>query len=215
MRKRSLVLSLFLVVAVLFLGLGYARLTNTLHVGGTIGSTPDNSNLDVRFANDTTSPAATKVSSDNVTVGGFSYESKSVTFGVAGFTAQGQSATIILKVVNNSAEHADYDAYLEKVFDISMTHGVGGTETAGGSQVNNTFEGEHFHVEVSYISSYTNRLGETVTATGTITEGQPRLNAVGNEYVFVQIHITVEKPIVGAMDEHQFTVSFDAYTVAE
>ena len=214
MRIRSLVLSLFLVVAVLFLGLGYARLTNTLNVGGTIGSTPDNSNLDVRFANDTTAPAATKVSSDNVTVGGFSYESKSVTFGVAGFTAQNQSATIILKVVNNSVQHEDYAAYLSKEFGITMTHGEGRV-TATGSQTGNIYTGEHFRIAVSYIESYENRLGETVNATGTITEGQPRLDAVGNEYVFVKIEISVINPIVGAMDEHQFTISFDAYTVAE
>ena len=229
MRKRSLILSTFLLVAVLFLGLGYAALTNTLNIGGTIGSTPDNNNLDVRFVNDTTLPAATKVSSDNIAVGGFNYEAKSVTFGVSGFSSQGDKAIVVLRIANNSAHHPEYDAQLSSDFAIGMTHGESKTPAVDENDVpvtqnGNKLTGEHYEITVQYISEYTKSSidgnDETVRATGDLNGGSPILQTVDstnslqtNEYIFVMITVEVISPIVEVMDEHQFTVSFTATTI--
>lgn len=220
MRKRSLVLSLFLVLSVLFLGLGYATLTTSLQATGTIGSTPDSSNLNVRFVNDITNPAETVVSNNKVTIDVSNYESKSVSFGVAGFTAEGQSATIVLKIANNSQPHPEYAAILDKTFDIVMSYkdGDGYTEVTDVTTVDvedapygSYFEGDHYKVTVQYVTEFTGLNGSLPAAINVdMNGGAPILEAENNEFVYLLIKVEVINPITDEMPEHKFTVTFDA-----
>ena len=55
MKKRNLFLGVFLVLAVLFLGIGYAALSNSLSINGTINSEANDDNLVVDFDREYTS----------------------------------------------------------------------------------------------------------------------------------------------------------------
>ena len=212
MKKRKLFIGLFLLISLLFLGVGYAALTNSLSIGGTIASELDDSNLVVEFDKTT---FETNVSDDTLAIKSQSIQSNSVSFGVEGFSTQGQSAYVILKVVNNSVAAVEYDALLDASFVIKMTHGNNGVTDAEGSQKDNTYTGKHFEVAVEYLQQYTDKNSATQTATGTISADGVTLKATGNQYIFVKVSIKVINPIVTELEAHQFTISFNANTIGE
>lgn len=209
MRNRKLFLSLFLLVALTLLGVGYASLTNNLSTIGTVGSSVNHNNLDVRFAHSHSAPA-TSVTPQGVSVRDYVYESKSVSFTVDGFTTENEEAVIYLKVVNNSAQLPEYAAKLGK-FTISMTHvHDGSTIAAEGSQTANVFKGTHYSVTVSYVNG--EEAGLTA-ATGTVINAEEAtVAAETNQFVYVKIAIKVIKPILTNLDNHTFTVAFTAET---
>jgi hypothetical protein len=220
MKRRKLFIGLFLLISLLFLGVGYAELTNSLSIGGTIASELDDSNLVVEFDK---TVFETHVSDDTLAIKSQNIQSNSVSFGVEGFSTQGQSAYVILKVVNNSFAADEYDALLDAIFKIKMTHGNESVENAIGQQDGNTFTGDHFAITVQYLDEYNDKNGDEHTATGTISDagvtlkakGNPGENIEGNQYVFVKVSISVVNPIVKPLDAHQFTISFNAKTIDE
>lgn len=210
MRNRKLFLSLFLLVALTLLGVGYASLTNNLSAIGTVGSSVDHNNLDVRFVHSHSEPAIS-VTPQGVSVRDYVYESKSVTFTVDGFTTENEEAIIYLKVANNSAQLSEYNAKLGK-FTISMTH-LEGEESvpAQGSQVGNVYSGTHYSVTASYVDG---KDGNLTPATGTlIAVDEATVAATDNQFVYVKISIKVIKPILSNLDNHIFTVAFSANTI--
>lgn len=213
MRNRKLFLSLFLLVALTLLGVGYASLTNNLSATGTVGSKADHNNLDVRFVHSHSEPAIS-VTPQGVSVRDYVYESKSVSFTVDGFTTENEEAIIYLKVANNSAKLPEYNAKLG-AFTISMTHGE--NEPANGSQSGNVYKGTHYSITASYVDG-TKPEDKLVQATGTEPIGtvtsdvEATVTATDNQYVYVKISIKVIKPILSDLDNHVFTVAFSAET---
>ena len=208
MRNRKLFLSLFLLVALTLLGVGYASLTNNLSTTGTVGSKADHNNLDVRFVHSHSEPAIS-VTPQGVSVRDYVYESKSVSFTVDGFTTQDEEAIIYLKVANNSAKLSEYNAKLG-AFTISMTHGE--NVSAEGKQEGNVYKGTHYSITASYVDGTKDNL---TAATGTVTSNvEAAVAATDNQFVYVKISIKVIKPILSDLDNHVFTVAFSAETTA-
>lgn len=217
MKKRNLFLGVFLVLAVLFLGIGYAALSNSLSINGTINSEANDANLVVDFDREYT--PYSEVSDNRIGVNSQRKSPKEVSIAVSGFSTEGDSAVIYFKIINNSNEIESYDALLSN-FTINMTHGATpeSAVTANGSQTGNEYTGEHFIVNVEYVESYHDKsLNQDVNASANLeySEGQPVLKAVGHEYVFVKVTIQVkdDMAITTTLDPHYFTIRFTASTL--
>ena len=114
MKNRRLVIGAFLMVAVLSLGVGFAALSDTLSVGGTVAYSPeaaaDEFNADVYFVSpavDTGASTCEKTDSIQVAVGADGEDANdklTITVGEDAFTSAGQVAVINVKVQNDSTD---------------------------------------------------------------------------------------------------------------
>lgn len=213
MKNRKLILGVFLILAVLFLGIGYAALSNSLSMTGTINSTADDDNLVVQF--DTGYAPYSEVSGNHISISASKKSDKEISISVGGFSTENDTAVIYFKIINNSNEIESYDALLSN-FTVAMKHGatLDTASPATGTASENKFVGEHFTVEVEYVESYQDKeAGQAVNSSATITDGVPTLKAQGHEYVYVKVTVKVNPTgITENLEPHYFTVNFSAET---
>lgn len=139
MKNRRLVIGAFLMVAVLSLGVGFAALSDTLSVGGTVAYNPEAAtaefNADVYFASpavDTSASTCEKPGSIQVAVendGADENDKLTITVEEDAFTSAGQVAVITVTVQNDSTDkvsvsldtEATNTTNIQDVFTIEVT----------------------------------------------------------------------------------------------
>lgn len=214
MKKRRLFLVLFLLVSLVFLGLGYAKLNNTLNINGSLSAQKNDSNLKVEFVGHKN---ITRHKDDTeATVFSLSTQASGQTayITVSEIAIPGDYAEIALVVKNNSVELDSLNAVLGSAFTIELGEGtVDGSNytithsATNGSTNPNEFEGEHFLIQVSYAETY-NGLD---AATGTLNDdGTATLN-VGKTMIVV-VRITLIDIVSDTFNPHVVKVSFGAST---
>ena len=220
MRKRRLVLSLFLFVAVALLSMGYAALSRDLNATGKLASSTDNNNLKVYFV-----PGTENYRKDIVDVersadallmvdeSEYVVNNTSVQFTVKNLSSEGDTVTLYFLIENSSADET-LDAILTSPV---VTMKVSGTSTTvddkDGSKENNIFVGDHFRVTASYVNQYP----DEPVLSGTVDEGElgAQLDAKGEatngDQVWLKVVIKVENTIQDAdFKLHHVSVEFNA-----
>ena len=204
MKKRRIFIGMFLLVAAAFLGLGFAELTNNLTIGGTLSAEANNDNLKVEFVAHETHALRDGVEDTTFTIS-VSESGQTATINVNQMSMVGQTAEVIFKVQNNSEALDSLTAVLDPVFTI----GLGGSAVdSDGDSENNEFDGDHFFVKVEYLTKGEAGEGEKL-ASGTHA-GKYEIQA--NEQVYVKVTIRLDDAVVGTLDDHPLTISFNAKT---
>ena len=218
MKNRRLFISVFLLISLLFLGIGYAALTNKLAINGSIDAVKNNDNLKVEFVGNTTSAKEDEVGTESTAFTVTTIQSgQNATITINGISKIGQNAVVIYKVQNNSSNVEALTASLDTEFDISLGVGtVNGskyTVTEGSADYNNDaniFLGEHFEIKVEYL--------EENDATGTITRGAggevQNVMLKSGEFVYIKVTIKLINPVEeDVFPKHVFTIRFNATTM--
>ena len=114
MKKTSKVIAMFVVLAVLAIGVGYAAIQNvTLNITGTAAADPSQSNFKVVF---TGTPE--KSDAQKITEASIASDNINATMTVEGLTTKGESVTATYTIQNTSA---DLSATLGQTFTNSNT----------------------------------------------------------------------------------------------
>ena len=185
MRKRKNLVIAFLLIAFLFMGIGYAVVTDTLKVTGGGQAAVDPSNLEVEFTNVEEATLCTVV---------ISHDPVTATMTVSGLDTAGQVATAIIEVTNNTLNAVDneWDADLSAP---SFTN-------------NNT---EYFDIAVSWEDAEGNTI--VVDASNPLTLKAAR-NGDEAGKVYLKVVVTLKKGPSDAanLPTADFEVSFTATT---
>lgn len=225
MKKRRLIISLFLIAAVALLAIGYSELTARLDIQGTITSAQSTNDFKVVF---TDTPVAVTSNASILCQPTVDATGVDATMNMTGLANNGDSVTCYFKVQNKSKAIQTLDSTLNGL-SISVTrNSESGTENetvndaAGSEGVDKDylFTGQYIRVEAHFVSSYEYLDGEdtktATAATGEIgTDGLSAIleapNSVGEEGEFVYVKVTVT--VIGsftAKTYHTVNVHFAA-----
>ena len=206
MKNRKLFISLFLLVSLLFLGVGYAALTNTLNIGGSISATKNDKNLKVEFTESVLHAQDALGNEDTTFLVESTYSGQSATVTIQNMSTLGQTAVIEFKVSNNSENLASLTATLDTA-DISVNLGLEGVALDAGKDSNaasNIFEGDHFDVSAEFFTKTEANIGSITDGVATITSGQ-------HVYIRVTVEL-VEIVSSSTFPTHDIIISFVAET---
>ena len=216
MRNRRTFIGLFLLVSMLFLGVGYAALTNSFSVSGSVNAEENHENLKVQF----TSSYSTAAKEDEAgtdsslftvkLLNESSLPGRTAEIEVNGISKIGQNAVIVLQLQNNSSNVESLTAKVDNKFDIKLGTDLEDPEYSTNGDCIVT--GEHFKVEVRYFDVPE---GVSVTKDGDVITD---VVLKPGEFVYVEVKITLIDAVQVAEDEdgfpvHHFSVTFDANTV--
>lgn len=225
MKKRRLVISLFLIAAVALLGIGYSAISTGLDITGIITSAPSTGDFKVVF---TDTPVAI-ASNDSIicqpTVDAATGVDASMN--IKNLANNGDTVTAYFKVQNNSKPTQSLDAALNGL-KISVTrkdsdnNSVTVNDKVGTEGVDKDylFTGQYIRVEAHFVSSYSYVDGEetktATTATGEVADAglsaileAPETLGADGEFVYVKVTVTV----IGSFTSettHVIDVHFDA-----
>jgi hypothetical protein len=195
-KKRRLIISLFLLVALISIGVGYAELTNSLLVETDISANINNGNLKVEFVEVTNT-----LETDPITVSVLGPQKVNVGFNNTNtMSAKGDSQSIELKVRNNSlnAVGTELDATLSTLEIVSNS--ITKDETAS-TDTRVVYKGTHFTV-----------VAEWVTANDLLLEAaRPDASIPAGENI-LKITISLNVTVTSEIPQHAFTVKFTAKT---
>lgn len=211
MKKRKLLLTLFLVLAVALIGLGYSVLSKELKISGNVKGSKNNDSLAVHYV----AGSFTSIVNDEVEDAVKVTATPSITSDlianivVEGMNVIGDSATVYFLVQNDSAHTDALDATLSNPVVTITTSVIGGAKDKNDAP--NIFEGEHYKVTVTYETTN----GET-PATGTVdaSANTAFLAADGtgkNVWIKVVIEL-VDAITVDDFPQHNIQVLLDART---
>jgi hypothetical protein len=217
MKKRRTFLGLFMLLSLAFVGVGYAALTNTLKVNGTLNATKNDENLNVQFIASQATAKHKDGSEDTAFTVTHSASDKTATVNVNGINELDSYAEVCYVIKNNSKPLVGtviLDAVVSTELDIKM---LKGSEDITGNDQNladkNVFKGNHFSVE----GRITNEYDENDATYGTVTDDDDysdKFCDLGvNEVCFLVVRVTLIAPILDTFDTHTFTISFNASTV--
>ena len=218
MKNRRLFISVFLLISLLFLGVGYAVLTNELSINGSIDAVANDDNLKVEFVGNTTSAKEDEVGTESTAFTVATTQSgQDATITINGISKIGQNAVVIYKVQNNSSNVEALTASLDPEFNISLgvgtVNGSSYTVTEKSDDYNsdpNIYLGKHFEIKVEY-SKETDGTGTITTGTG--GEVQNVILKSG-EFIYVKVTIKLINPVqVEDFPKHVFTIGFEANTL--
>ena len=112
MQKRRSVLVLFVICALFCLGFGYAALTDSVNIGGTVGTSAENVTntelFDVQWKNVGT-PTVTKVGTSAVTATAVKTDATNATLNITNMGLYGEKVVVVY-TVENVEKAAAYDA---------------------------------------------------------------------------------------------------------
>lgn len=95
-KSKKTFVGVFLILAVLFLGVGYAAIVNiTLKISGTLGATADDKNFEVAFSDKAIVTSDSKITAEKT-------DDLNVTIKVTGLTAKGDHVTATYEIENKS-----------------------------------------------------------------------------------------------------------------
>ena len=214
MKKRRTFLGLFMLLCLAFVGVGYAALTNTLTVNGTLNATKNDENLNVQFVASQAIARHEDNTEDTTFTVTHSANDKTATVGVNGINDLGSYAEVCYVIKNNSEAlvgSVKLDAVVSKELSINMI--AGSTNVTDNDQNKgdpNVFLGDHFKVEGEITTTYAGYSGtEIVTDDLVATEGCDL--AVG-KVCFLVVRVTLVAPVIETIDTHTFTITFNATT---
>lgn len=98
MKSKKTFVGVFLILAVLFLGVGYAAIANiTLKISGTLGATADDKNFKVAFSDKAIVTSDSKITAEKT-------DDLNATIKVTGLTAKGDKVTATYEIENKSED---------------------------------------------------------------------------------------------------------------
>ena len=213
MKKRRTFLGLFMLLCLAFVGVGYAALTNTLTVNGTLNATKNDENLNVQFVASQAIARHADHTEDTTFTVTHSTSDKTATVGVNGINDLGSYAEVCYVIKNNSEAlvgSVKLDAVVDKELDIKMVAGSTDVTDDDQNADKNVFLGDHFKVEGEITTTYAGYTGtEVVTDDLVATEGCDL--AVG-KVCFLVVRVTLVAPVIETVDTHTFTITFNATT---
>lgn len=221
MKKRNLFISMFLLVSILFLGIGYAALTNNLTINGSLSATKNDENLNVEFVAVTKAAKEPDGTESTAFTIGATVSGHTATISVQNMSILDQQAIVTFTVQNNSAIDLDsLDAILGSNFTIKLGEGsVTGTnytitsESTDTNDAANIFRGEHFLVSVAY-SKPEDLSPEEEAKWGTIkNDGSVELDVT--QKINVVVTIQLKEIVSDTLPLHILKISFIASTVTE
>lgn len=208
MKRRRLILSIFLIAAIALLSIGYSAIESRLDISGTVSSIKSTDDFDVEFVGAELSGELPEGVScaptyDNAT-------GLDATLNIAGLSNNGQKVVAYFKVQNNSKAIETLDATLTG-FVINVTK----DDVPVDSDTNpaaNIFSGNYIKVT----AEFADRAGEAgKAATGIVNGGlSATIDAKANDESvgqYVWVKVTVE--VIGSFTDittHNITIHFDA-----
>lgn len=219
MKRRRLIISLFLIAAVALLGIGYSAITTRLDIRGSVSSKASTNDFDVEFVGAELGSIADGVvcaPSFDTTTG------VDATLNISGLSNNGQKVVAYFKVQNNSKAISSLNAELKDLTIVITNNDKQVTDK--NTTDTNVFVGNYIQVEavfvdeVTYISGQTNttdtstgKIGEKgLTATvNTAVEGE---KAAVAQYVWIQVTVTV----IGSFTSettHGINIHFNAVSI--
>ncbi len=220
MKKRRTFLGLFMLLSLAFVGVGYAALTNTLTVNGTLNATKNDENLNVQFiASQAIARTAgdTEDTSFTVTHGA---TDQTATVNVNGINEIGSYAEVYYVIKNNS-ESLVGDIKLDALVDTNLKITMATTDpetipTDAADEDPNVFWGDHFKVEGSIVTTYD---GFDLTPYGPIATDDEHGPTTGldldvGEVCLLVVKVTLVAPVLDTVPTHTFAITFNAKTVA-
>lgn len=213
MKKRRTFLGLFMLLSLAFVGVGYAALTNTLTVNGTLNATKNDSNLNVQFVASKAAARTSTGAEDTSFTVTHSATDKTATVNINGISDLGSYAEVCYVIKNNSEDLDVLNAFVNTELDIKMVAGSVDVTTEDRNANPNIFEGDHFQVEGEITTDYpavdAAQYGTLATDDGT-TKG---LDLDVGEVCYLKITVTLVAPVLDdTVDTHTFTITFNATT---
>ena len=223
MKRRRLIISLFLIVAVVLLGIGYSAISKELKLNGRIDGVQDDTDFIVEFLSGDENIIKDSASTSTLTIQPTFTNNQTVNLVVTNFTNIGDTATVYFKIQNNSIVSTQMDATLAVPF-VSVT--TASTEAIDNDASKQKFVGNHFIIFAEYVTVDPDGEGVATAATGTVSVGTDKdgdkgpmatLNAPTAESSSngqtVWLKVTVEMmDVVTQSQTHNITITFDAYT---
>lgn len=216
MKRRRLFLGLLLALSFAVVGLGYARLTRELLIGGTLNGKADNENLKVRFNTEQIITKATPVTTSTALNVEASAQLHLANIEVSGLTEYQDKVEVYFLIVNESAKTPSLNAEVE-ITDVYLD--IDGTRVEDDNAAVNELQGDHFNVIAEFVDSSTDaNLESAVAGTGTITDGKAYLNAptesTAGGQVWLKVTIVLTSTITSSdFQSHTLNVKFSAHTI--
>ena len=165
MKRRNIILT-FAIIALLLIGVGYAALTDTLTIGGTVNTTV--APFEVEFF------SATTVTENNGSTAKISDDKHTLTLEVKGLQNAGQTVTFEVKISNPSTEFAaelnsialELEGEQAGNFEISNTFAA---QTGDDALAGNNAEQYAFTITVTLKTVPNTEEGFSANITGTIS----------------------------------------------
>ena len=216
MKKRRTFLGLFMLLCLAFVGVGYAALTNTLTVNGTLNATKNDENLNVQFiASKATARTADNAEDTSFTVA-HSTSDKTATLNINGINELNSYAEVCYVIQNNSDDLEQLNAVVSTKLDIKiLSESTDVTDKDKEKADPNVFLGDHFRVDGRIDTTY-----DAYNATyGTLVTDDTDLDVANGcdldvgEVCYLVVRVTLIAPVLETFDTHTFTITFDATTV--
>lgn len=169
MKKRRLVISLFLIATVAFLGIGYSALTKELKVTGRLDAVKNNENLNVHYVAEKFTVVKNPADSATIVATPSLTSELVANIVVSGMTEIGEKVTVYYMIQNNSDATEALDATLSLPY-VSVT--ANSASAIDDNAAKDVFEGDHFKIAASYVTTDGNE-----TATGSVSEGVASIKA--------------------------------------
>ena len=203
MKKRKLVVSLFLIAAVALIGIGYSAVSKIYETVGKLQGGVNENNLDVHFVADASHNDLTDVDglAPVVAFGTVTYTDQSVNFNISNFSTDGDKAVVYF-LVENSSTDLTFDARLSvPTITVSPT-----SADATGSGTNR-FVGDHFEIKASYV---TGTFGTIASETGYLEDAGTAVIEAGGATIWLKVEIEMTAGVYDTFAEHAVTVNFNA-----
>lgn len=194
MKKRRLIISLFLLVALVSIGVGYAALTNNLLVNTDVSANINNGNLKVEFVD-----VVNTTESDPIVVSLRNANEVDITFNKTNsMNAKGDTQSVELKVRNNSvgAVADELDAVLSSFEVVS--------NTLTKDEQNST------DARVVYIGNYFTVVVEWLNASDLVLEAAREGVTAGENTL--KITMTLNVTVTSEVSQRAFAIKFNAKT---
>ena len=207
MKNRKLFIGLFLLISLLFLGVGYAALSNTLNIGGSISATKNDENLKVEFVGSELHAQDKDGKEDTTFLVKSTTAKQDATITVENISTLGQTAVVEFKIVNNSEVIKDPESLTAtlKTAEVDVKLVVAGKNAEDSKDALNVFEGDHFSVEAEFIEKEV--AGETQ---GEFKDGVVSL--APGEYIYLRVTIKLIEVVSETLDVHNINITFNATT---
>ena len=205
MKRRRLIISLFLIVAVVLLGIGYSAISYRLDIKGSVSSVESTADFHVEFVD---AKLGSKTDESITCVPTIDSATKiDATLNISGLSNHGQEVVAYFKVQNNSLAISSLNATLENLTIVITKNDVAVTDNDGSA---NKFKGQFIEVEAVFADTF-----ETENATGKVAEGglTATVNTKNGETAAQYVWVKVTVRVIGsftAETTHGITVHFDA-----
>lgn len=217
MKRRRLIISLFLIAAVALLGIGYSAVSKTLSATTEVGAVNSSADFNVVFvksgskctnnSSDTTKPQASILSAAN----------QSASLEIKNLASTGDKVEFYLLIQNTSKVSEYLDATLATPYiEVYYVTDEGSTSKATNEnkEGNDVFKGPHFLIKAEYVDIENADPKLVDSENNTATLKAPSSDAAG-EQVYLKITVTLENPFVNETNKHRIVVDFKATAVGE